>query len=163
MSPEQTGRMNRDLDYRSDLYSLGVTFYEMLTGRLPFESADLLEVVHGHVAVTPVAPHVRNPAVPATLSRRVLKLLAKAAEDRYQSAEGVVADLSRCRGAWEAEGEIPDLVLGQEDVRDRFVLPSGSMAGSTRWRGCSRRSIGWRREAASWCWSRATRASARHP
>jgi predicted ATPase/transcriptional regulator with GAF, ATPase, and Fis domain len=123
MSPEQTGRMNRDLDYRSDLYSLGVTFYEMLTGRLPFESADLLEVIHGHVAVTPVAPQVRSPAVPATLSRLVLKLLAKAAEDRYQSADGVVADLARCRGAWEREGEIPDLVLGQDDVRDRFVLP----------------------------------------
>jgi hypothetical protein len=123
MSPEQTGRMNRDLDYRSDLYSLGVTFYEMLTGRLPFESADALEVIHGHVAVPPVPPERREPGVPATLSRLVLKLLAKSAEDRYQSADGVVGDLTRCRAAWEAAGEVPELTLGQEDVRDRFVLP----------------------------------------
>ncbi|HEU5039187.1 MAG TPA: serine/threonine-protein kinase PknK, partial [Gemmatimonadales bacterium] len=123
MSPEQTGRMNRDLDYRSDLYSLGVTFYEMLTGRLPFESADPLEVIHGHVAVPPAAPHLRVTAVPLTLSHLVLKLLAKSAEDRYQSADGVVADLTRCRAAWESGGTIPEFPLGQDDVRDRFVLP----------------------------------------
>ncbi|HEY9707384.1 MAG TPA: serine/threonine-protein kinase, partial [Oculatellaceae cyanobacterium] len=81
MSPEQTGRMNRSLDYRSDFYSLGVTFYEMLTGKLPFESNDLLELVHCHIARVPVAPHQINSDIPLTVSRLVMKLLAKNAEE----------------------------------------------------------------------------------
>jgi len=122
MSPEQTGRMNRDVDYRSDLYSLGVTYYEMLTGRLPFESADALEVIHGHVAQTPVAPHLVSLAIPRALSDLVMRLLAKSAEDRYQTAEGVAGDLARCREAWERTGTA-EFPLAQDDVRGRFVVP----------------------------------------
>ena len=123
MSPEQTGRMNRDLDHRSDLYSMGVVFYEMLTGRLPFESVDPLELIHGHVAQSPVAPAARNPRVPTILSDLVLRLLAKNSEDRYQSAEGVEADLSRCLVALGSAGGIEPFALGQDDLRERFSIP----------------------------------------
>ena len=122
MSPEQTGRMNRDLDYRSDLYSLGVVCYELLTGRLPFESADPLELIHAHVAQMPVPPAERDPRIPQALSAVVMKLLAKNAEERYQSGEGVAADLARCLAGWEASGWIAPFHLAQDDVRDRFVI-----------------------------------------
>jgi serine/threonine protein kinase len=95
MSPEQTGRMNRSIDTRSDLYSLGVTLYQMLTGVLPFAAADPLEWVHCHIARQPVAPADRR-AVPEPLSAIIMRLLAKNAEDRYQTAAGLVADLRRC-------------------------------------------------------------------
>ena len=94
--------MNRDIDYRTDFYSLGVTFYEMLTGHLPFESDDPLEVIHGHIARTPPSPRERRPAIPLPLSDMVMKLLAKAAEERYQSAAGLKADLSQWKTEWEA-------------------------------------------------------------
>jgi predicted ATPase/transcriptional regulator with GAF, ATPase, and Fis domain/tRNA A-37 threonylcarbamoyl transferase component Bud32 len=123
MSPEQTGRMNRDLDYRSDLYSLGITLYEALTGHVPFESADALEVIHGHVARTPIPPHFLAREVPPALSAVVLKLLAKSAEDRYQSAAGLEADLSRVQAAWESTGSVPGFPLGEHDFRERFVIP----------------------------------------
>jgi serine/threonine protein kinase len=96
MAPEQTGRMNRSIDSRSDLYSLGVTFYEMLTGSLPFTASDPMEWVHCHIARKPVSPGERRRDVPAPVSAIIMKLLAKTAEERYQTAAGVESDLRRC-------------------------------------------------------------------
>jgi serine/threonine protein kinase len=123
LSPEQTGRMNRAVDYRTDYYSLGATFYELLTGRLPFEAADAMEWVHCHLAKTPVAPHILNPAVPPVVSELVLKLMAKAPEDRYQSVRGLEHDLDVCEQHWQAQGEIPDFELGRQDRAERFLIP----------------------------------------
>ena len=123
MSPEQTGRMNRGVDYRTDLYAFGATCYEMLTGRRPFESHDPLEVIHAHVAQAPVPPQERETGVPGLLSDLVMRLLAKSAEDRYQSAEGVESDLTRCRDEWQRTGVIAPFALAQDDVRGQFVVP----------------------------------------
>ncbi|MCY1064617.1 AAA family ATPase [Nannocystis sp. RBIL2] len=123
MAPEQTGRMNRAVDRRSDLYSLGVVFYQLLTGQLPFRAGDLLEWVHCHVARSPRAPVELVPAVPAAVSAVVLKLLAKMAEDRYQTARGLQHDLERCWAAWRAEGRIEPFVLGAHDLPDRLEIP----------------------------------------
>ncbi len=123
LSPEQTGRMNRDIDYRTDFYSLGATFYEMLTGRPPFESSDPLEVIHGHIARTPPAPRHLRPEIPLPLSDMVMKLMAKAAEERYQSALGLKADLSRWLAEWEQGRELSSAVAGRGDFGDRFLLP----------------------------------------
>jgi PAS domain S-box-containing protein len=122
LSPEQTGRMNRGIDYRTDFYSLGVTFYEMLTGRLPFDSSDPLEVIHGHIARTPVAPRELRPVIPLPLSDMVMKLLAKAAEERYQSAPRLKADLSQWRKEWEAGRELGSVTSGRSDFGDRFLV-----------------------------------------
>jgi PAS domain S-box-containing protein len=123
MAPEQTGRMNRSIDSRSDLYSLGVVFYEMLTGRLPFTAADAMEWVHCHIARSPQSPHAIAPQIPTVVSGIVIRLLAKAAEDRYQTAVGVRSDLQRCLGAWEAHGRIDEFRLGASDLSDRLVIP----------------------------------------
>ncbi|MDI1451516.1 ATP-binding sensor histidine kinase [Polyangium sp. 6x1] len=123
LSPEQTGRMNRAIDHRSDLYSLGVTFYEMLTGRLPFQATDLLEWVHCHIARAPAPPSDLVPSVPEVLSRIVMKLLAKGAEERYQSAAGLGHDLARCLASWQSESRIEPFALGARDVLDRFQIP----------------------------------------
>ncbi|MEG3933982.1 AAA family ATPase [Microcoleus sp. T3_B1] len=123
ISPEQTGRMNRDLDYRTDLYSLGITFYEMLTGELPFNSTDPLELIHSHIAVTPVPPHQLNNEVPQIISSLVMKLLAKNAEDRYQSAFGVKADLENCLTQLQTTGKIENFIPGTLDKCGQFLIP----------------------------------------
>jgi PAS domain S-box-containing protein len=122
MSPEQTGRMNRSMDARSDLYSLGVTLYQTLTGALPFAAADPLEWVHCHIARQPVAPIDRR-RVPEPLSAIIMKLLAKNAEERYQTAAGLEADLRRCLTEWQTHAHIDPFPLGADDASDRLLIP----------------------------------------
>src|SRR5246127_2162586 len=122
MAPEQTGRMNRSIDTRSDLYSLGVTLYQMLTGSLPFTAADPLELVHCHIARQPTPPSDRA-TVPKPLSAITMKLLAKNAEERYQTASGLEADLRRCLAEWESHGRIDPFPLGAHDSSDRLLIP----------------------------------------
>jgi serine/threonine protein kinase len=123
MAPEQTGRMNRSIDARSDLYALGVTLYQMLTGSLPFTASDPMEWVHCHIARKPVSPGERLKNIPAPVSAIIVKLLAKRAEDRYQTAGGVERDLRRCLVEWEARGAIGDFPLGQQDTPNRLLIP----------------------------------------
>ncbi|QQO18053.1 AAA family ATPase [Bradyrhizobium diazoefficiens] len=123
MAPEQTGRMNRSIDSRSDLYSLGVTLYQMLTGALPFSAADPMEWVHCHIARKPVSPGERLDSLPAPLSQIVMKLLAKTAEDRYQTAAGLERDLQRCLGMWDRARHIEDFPLCEHDMPDRLLIP----------------------------------------
>jgi PAS domain S-box-containing protein len=123
MAPEQTGRMNRSIDCRSDLYALGVTFYQMLTGVLPFTASDSMEWVHCHLARRPVAPAERLREVPGAVSAIIMKLLAKTTEDRYQTAAGLESDLQTCLTKWQAEHRIDDFPLGAYDTPDRLVIP----------------------------------------
>jgi len=123
MAPEQTGRMNRSVDSRADLYSLGVTFYRMLTGSLPFAASDPMEWVHCHVARTAVPPSRRTPGIPEPLSTLLMKLLGKTAEERYQTAAGLERDLHHCLLAWEAKRDIEPFPLGRLDVPDRLLIP----------------------------------------
>lgn len=123
ISPEQTGRMNRSIDYRSDYYALGITFYELLTGQLPFTSQDPMELVHCHIAVD--APTVRdvNPKIPRFLSDIVLKLMQKNAEDRYQSALGIQHDLELGAQQLQSVDETAVLELGLQDITEYFLIP----------------------------------------
>jgi PAS domain S-box-containing protein len=123
MAPEQTGRMNRSIDSRSDLYAVGVTFYQMITGSLPFTAVDPLEWVHCHIARKPLTPSNRLGNITVPVSEIVMKLLAKTAEERYQTAAGVESDLRHCLAERERKGCIDSFPLGEHDAPDRLLLP----------------------------------------
>ena len=122
MSPEQTGRMNRAMDYRTDFYSLGATFYELLTQQLPFDTTDAIELVHSHIAKQPIPPHEINPQIPKVVSEIVMKLLAKTAEERYQSAWGIKADLEKCLERLQTNGHVSYFALGEQDISEKFQI-----------------------------------------
>jgi len=124
MSPEQTGRLNRPVDYRTDFYSLGITFYQMLTGGLPFQRGDLLELVYNHIARLPAPPREVVPEIPRIISDIVMRLVAKNPEERYQTASGVKFDLGKCLAQWKEQGTIEEFPLGEGDLPDRLAIPA---------------------------------------
>ncbi len=123
ISPEQTGRMNRGIDYRSDFYSLGVTFFQLLTGQLPFTTTDPMELVYCHIAKQPPYISSINPNIPLIVSDIISKLMAKNAENRYQNALGLKHDLEICSKQWQETGKIIPFELGKQDISDRFLIP----------------------------------------
>jgi predicted ATPase/serine phosphatase RsbU (regulator of sigma subunit) len=122
ISPEQTGRINRTIDYRTDFYSLGVTFYEMLTRRLPFDDKDPMELVYSHIAKKPIPPHLINHEIPIIISNIIMKLLSKNAEDRYQSSIGLKHDLEKCINSFRSKGKIENFILGKKDPVEIFQI-----------------------------------------
>ncbi|WP_136679591.1 AAA family ATPase [Neptunomonas sp. XY-337] len=139
LAPEQTGRINRHIDYRSDFYSLGATLYELFTSRTPFHGKEPAQLIHSHIAQHPPAPHQLNPDLPEMLSRIVLKLLAKDASQRYQSSFGLLQDLKRCEDQWREHHNITNFTLAQQDVSEHFAVPQrlyGRAATIQRLRDC---------------------------
>ena len=132
MAPEQTGRINRAIDERSDLYALGITYYEMFGGRLPFEASSPAEWIHAHVAREPFPLHRCNPAVPPPLEAIINKLLSKVGDDRYQSAESLEGDLRRCMSTWAEGGAPPRFGLPRKTSSAFSASPIGSMAETSR-------------------------------
>ncbi len=128
ISPEKTGRVNRAVDERSDLYSLGVVLYELMSRQLPFDSKNPIEVVHHHIARIPVSPSEVSPEIPEVVSAIILKLLRKSAEDRYQSGAGVQADLEKCLQRLSPEDTIEEFPLGETDYASRMIFPQSFMA-----------------------------------
>ena len=122
ISPEQSGRMNRPIDYRSDFYSLGATFYTMLIGWVPFQSEDPLELIHDHLTRIPVPPCELNREIPPVVSDIIMKLLAKIPEERYQTAYGLKHDLEVCLREWQSKGAIAAFTPGAVDISDRFQI-----------------------------------------
>ena len=123
MAPEQTGRMNRSIDSRSDLYALGVILYEMVTGSLPFSASDSMEWMHCHIARQPAPPTELRRDLPPAVGAIILKLLAKTPEERYQTAAGVLSDLQRCLSVWSAQGRVLEFPVGEDDTPDRLLIP----------------------------------------
>jgi predicted ATPase/class 3 adenylate cyclase len=123
ISPEQTGRMNRTLDYRTDLYSLGILFYELLAGRTPFVSTDPMEMVHCHIAIQPKPLIELRKDIPEMLSRIISHLLAKSAEERYQSASGLLFDIEHCFDLYKNRASTNNTVLGLQDIQEQFRIP----------------------------------------
>ncbi|MGL6269336.1 MAG: AAA family ATPase, partial [Chitinophagaceae bacterium] len=123
ISPEQTGRMNRPLDYRTDLYSLGIVFYALLTGKPAFTSPDPMEMIHSHIAKQPKSPHEVKPEIPEIISNIVTRLLSKSTDDRYQSAAGLLFDLQKCADLFKSNSAVEDFKLGERDIHDQFRIP----------------------------------------
>lgn len=124
ISPEQTGRLNRELDYRTDIYSLGVVLYEILTQQPPFQSRDAMELIHAHIAKTPLSPSVINPLIPKPVSDVIMKCLAKMPEDRYQSASGLKNDLEECLKQLKETKTVANFIPGQRDIFYTFEIPN---------------------------------------
>jgi len=132
MSPEQTGRTNRGLDYRTDFYSLGVLFYELFTGQLPFDTKDTNELIYSHIALEPILPEQLMPALPSAISSIIMKLMSKSPDARYRSAEGVLSDLQKCILGHEQNGHIPVFDIGADDIKDRLCIPDSLYGRETQ-------------------------------